>query len=264
MKITLNLATKPYADQGPALKRLRIGMAVLAGILLLLGLGLLNIHQKALHMRAQQEDIDAKIAAVQREEQGYKAQMQQPENARVLTQSVFLNGLFEEKSFSWTAAMEDLERVLPGGVQVTALEPVRAKDGRLTLRLRVSGQRERAVELVRKMEHSPRFGAPRISGENAEVAPGQGAVQQVRDADKVTFEILAEYNPATLEQRKQEIAAQKHPRTSSELTAGSGPVVRRARPTMPRPVPNSMAKPGYVPPNTPPQMPRPMPNGGPQ
>ena len=30
MRITLNLATRPYADQGPALKRLRIGMAALA------------------------------------------------------------------------------------------------------------------------------------------------------------------------------------------------------------------------------------------
>jgi type IV pilus assembly protein PilN len=39
MKITLNLATRPYADQGPALKRLRIGMAVLAVILAWLGLG---------------------------------------------------------------------------------------------------------------------------------------------------------------------------------------------------------------------------------
>ena len=30
MRITLNLATKPYADQGPAIKRLRQGMAIAA------------------------------------------------------------------------------------------------------------------------------------------------------------------------------------------------------------------------------------------
>ena len=40
MRITLNLATRPFADLGPAIKRLRIGMAVLAGLSILLGLGL--------------------------------------------------------------------------------------------------------------------------------------------------------------------------------------------------------------------------------
>ena len=128
MKITLNLATRPYADQGPALKRLRIGMGVLAGLLLLLGLGLLHFHQRALKMAAQQDAADASVARIQQEQLGYRTQMQQPANARVLLQAQFLNGLFDEKSFSWTAAMEDLERVLPGGVQVTAIEPSRGKD----------------------------------------------------------------------------------------------------------------------------------------
>jgi len=42
VKITLNLATRPYADQGPALKRLRIGMAALAVVLIGLVFGLLH------------------------------------------------------------------------------------------------------------------------------------------------------------------------------------------------------------------------------
>ena len=217
MKITLNLATRPYADQGPAIKRLRIGMAVLAVILIGLGFGLMHFHQSALRMAAQEDTINRAIAAKQQEEQGYRAQMQQPANARVLQQAQFLNGLFEEKSFSWTAAMEDLERVLPAGVQVTALEPARAKDGRLTLHLRVSGQRERAVELVRDMERSKRFAAPRITGENTENS--QGALQTVRDSGKVSFEVQAEYNPATLEERRAEIATQK--RTRRPGSAGS-------------------------------------------
>ena len=52
MKITLNLATRPYADQGPAIKRLRIGMAVLAVVLIALGYGLMHFHQSALRMAA--------------------------------------------------------------------------------------------------------------------------------------------------------------------------------------------------------------------
>jgi type IV pilus assembly protein PilN len=234
MRIAINLATKPYADQGPALKRLRIGMAALVAVLALLGLGMLHFHQRALEMAAQEDAVNQSIAKVRQEEIGYQVQMQQPANARVLQQAEFLNGLFDEKSFSWTAAMEDLERVLPAGVQVTAIEPIRAKDGQLTLHLRVSGPRARSVEMVRNMEHSRRFLSPRITGENAENS-SQGGLQPVRslapESDKVAFDILAEYNPATLEQRKAEIAVQRRPHHAED---GSQP----GRP-----------RPGYTPPN---------------
>ncbi len=63
--------------------------------------------------------------------------MQQPDNARTLQQAESLNQLFDEKAFSWTLAMEDLETVLPAGVQVTTLEPT-VKDGQITVHLRVS------------------------------------------------------------------------------------------------------------------------------
>ena len=242
MKITLNLATRPYADQGPALKRLRIGMGVLAGVLLLLGLGLLHFHQRALKMAAQQDAVDASVARIQQEQLGYRAQMQQPVNARVLLQAQFLNGLFDKKSFSWTAAMEDLERVLPGGVQVTAIEPSRGKDGRLTLKLRISGQRERSVQTVRNMERSKRFTDPRVSGENAENNSGQNGLQTVSEPGKVNFDILAEYNPPTLEERKAEIAAQKLKR----------PEIDQANPAV---APLVQQTPRYVPPNPPARQP---------
>jgi len=237
MKITLNLATRPYADQGPALKRLRMGMLVLVGLLAVLGFALFRIHAKALEMAKESDAADRAIANIERQEQGYQAEMRQPANARVLQQAEFLNKLFDEKSFSWTAAMEDLERVLPAGVQVTAIEPSRGKDGRITLHLRVSGERERSVAMLRNMEHSKRFVSPRISGENAENT-SQGGLRQVIDPvnGKVSFDVLAEYNPPTLEERRAEIAAMKRGRAGASLAA---------------PVPAVMAprSPVYAPPN---------------
>jgi len=234
MKITLNLATRPYADQGPALKRLRIGMAVLVVLLAGLGLALMQIHARAVKMAAESDAADRAIANIERQEQGYQAQMRQPANARVLQQAEFLNKLFDEKSFSWTAAMEDLERVLPAGVQVTAIEPSRGKDGRITLHLRISGQRERSVEMLRNMEHSKRFVSPRISGENAE-NNAQGAMRQVIDTSngKVSFDVLSEYDPPTLEERKAEIAAMKRGRTGAGV-AMPGPKAMPPRMAAPR------------------------------
>ena len=239
MRITLNLATRPYADQGPAVKQLRIGMAALAVILAGLGLGMLHFHQAALRIVAQEDALDQSIDKIESEQRGYQVQMQQPANARVLTQAQFLNSLFDEKSFSWTAAMEDLERVLPSGEQVTAIEPIRGKTGQLTLRLRVSGPRERSVEMVRNMEHSRRFLSPRVTGENAENSSAQGDLQPVSAASKVTFEVLAEYNPATLDERQEEIAAQKRKHVGNAVT--SAPAI--AKP------PASGLRGQYVPPN---------------
>jgi type IV pilus assembly protein PilN len=246
MKISVNLATRPYADQGPALKRLRIGMGVLALLLCLLGLGLMHFHQSALKMQAQEDTVNQSIAKIQHEELGYHTQMQQPANARVLQQAEFLNKLFDEKSFSWTAAMEDLERVLPGGVQVTSIEPLRSKEGRITLHLRVSGLRERSVSMLRNMEASKRFSAPRISGENAENAAG-GSTMQVQDSGRVSFDILAEYNPATLEERKAAIAASKRTQGAALPKRNSLPLMQLPK-TPVTPVPRAQ-RPAYIPPN---------------
>uniref|UniRef100_E6QI35 Uncharacterized protein n=1 Tax=mine drainage metagenome TaxID=410659 RepID=E6QI35_9ZZZZ len=221
MRIAINLATRPYTDQRPALRQLRLGMAVLAVILALLALGMLHFHQAALRMAAQQQSMDLAIAKLQNEQQGYKNQMQQPANARVLTQADFLNQLFDEKSFSWTETMEDLETTLPAGVQVTAIEPVRDKEGNLTLHLRVSGNRDRVVDLLRAMEHSPRFVSPRIVGENAESGNGPGGLQPISDSMRVNFDILAEYSQATLAQRKAALNARNHPNPQTKQNASS-------------------------------------------
>jgi type IV pilus assembly protein PilN len=233
MRISLNLASRPYTDQGPAIRQLRIAMAVLLLLIGVLAWGLETFHQAALKMAADQDQLQQSIARIRAEQQGYQIQMQQPKNARVLTQATFLNQLFEEKSFSWTATMEDLEPVLPAGVQVTAIEPIRAKDGTLTLHLRVNGIRERAVEMIRNMEHSRRFVSPRITGENAENSSGPGEQQVANGPTRVTFDILAEYNPATLAERK---AAGKRD-AATEFAADSSPAQSPARAAAQNPAP---------------------------
>jgi type IV pilus assembly protein PilN len=217
MRITLNLATRPYADLGPALKRLRIAMGVLALASIFLGLALRALHQKAEEARAREHSLDGAIAQIAGERQHYQEMMRQPANAQLLTQAEALNQLFDEKAFSWTLAMENLETVLPGGVQVSTLEPVRAKDGHITLHLRVIGPRDRAVELVRNLEHSRRFFEPRIVGENAEASGGPNQrLEPVSASNRFNFDLLAEYNPPLPEERKPVKASQWTPAPESE------------------------------------------------
>jgi type IV pilus assembly protein PilN len=224
MRVTLNLATRPFADFTPVLKRLRIGMGVLALLVIALLFGLRTLHQKAEQARARDHSLDGEIARITRERQNYQALMQRPDNAQLLTQADALNKLFDEKAFSWTLAMENLETVLPGGVQVSTLEPVRAKDGHITLHLRVDGPRDRTVELVRNLEHSRRFFEPRIVGEtSAETGTGPNQrLEPVSASNRFDFDLLAEYNPPTPDETKQ-ASSSKKAATNAGKDSGTDP-----------------------------------------
>ena len=203
MRITVNLATRPFADLGPALKRLRIAMGILALLAIALGLGLRALHQRAEEARAREHSLDGQIARITQERQGYQAMMQRPDNAQLLNQADALNKLFDQKAFSWTLAMENLETVLPGGVQVSTIEPVSTKDGHIQLHLRVLGPHDRSVDLVRNLEHSRRFFEPRIVGENSEANAGPNQrLEPVSPSNRFNFDLLADYNPPSPEETK--------------------------------------------------------------
>ncbi len=236
MRITLNLATRPYADLGPAMKRLRMGMGALAVLCLVLLLGLHLLHNRAEAARAREHSLDGQLARVTAERMGYIRMMEEPDNAALIKQVKALNEVFDQKAFSWTLAMENLETVLPGGVMVTTLEPVRDDKGQITLHLRVVGPRDLGVDLVRNLEHSKRFVNPRIVGENAEAA-GNGSNQHlepVSASNRFDFDILAEYNPPTPEERK---AAKSEEKKAEETPAAA------------RRIPLGMANPAHARPN---------------
>jgi type IV pilus assembly protein PilN len=227
MRISLNLATRPFADLGPTLKRLQITMAALGLAAIALGIGVYGLDQTAKAARAREHTLDLKTARLNSERQGYQAMMREPTNAAVLAEAENLNQLFDEKAFSWTLAMEDLETLLPSGVQVTTLEPVRDKDGHITLHLRVLGARDRSLALVENLEHSKRFFKPRIIGESAETSGGPNQrIQPVNTSDRVNFDLLADYNPPPPGERRP-------PPTAPSGQAGRAPRLRTLPPRQP-------------------------------
>jgi type IV pilus assembly protein PilN len=196
MRISVNLATRPFVELRPLFARLRLAIVALVALAIGLGFWLHVLNGRASVSQAQMDALKAKTQQFQQERQANEARMRQPQNMAVLERSQFLNDLFERKSFSWTAVMMDLERVLPTGVQVTSIEPIITKEGDVNIRLRVSGDRDRAVLLVRNLETSQRFVAPRLVSEAA-----QKQLQNNRNPLQVTmpgvveFDILSGYNP---------------------------------------------------------------------
>jgi type IV pilus assembly protein PilN len=221
MRITLNLATRPYANLGPALKRLRIAMASLAVLSLLFFVGLHLIGRKAEEARARDHSLDFQIARLQSERAAATALMHRPANQQVLLQSETLNRLFDEKAFSWTLAMEAMETVLPAGVQVSSIEPIRAPDGHITVHVRVVGPRDRADNLVANLERSHRFLLPRIVGESAESSNNPSQRQEpISISNRFDFDLLADYNPPTLAEER--AAARPAPKPYSAVPLGIG------------------------------------------
>jgi type IV pilus assembly protein PilN len=206
MRISINLASRPFVELRPLFLRLRVLMALLAAVAIALGIWAHILQQRLNHASVQMDALRNQTIAAQQERLHNEARMRQPTNAAVLTRAHFLNALFLQKSFSWTAVMMDLENVLPTGVQVTSIEPQATPTGDVIIRLRVSGERDRAVQLVRNLEHSRRFLQPRLSGEASQAKetnanaqrPGQFRQPQFNvptGPPGVEFDILANYNP---------------------------------------------------------------------
>jgi type IV pilus assembly protein PilN len=199
MRISINLATHPFVELRPLFARLRLTMAVLAVTAIGLGIGLHFLNGQAEAAQAQMDGLKAQTLALETERQTDVREMQQPQNRAVLERSRFLNALFAEKSFSWTSVMMDLERVLPAGVQVTSIEPAMTVEGDVNIHMRVSGERDREVDLVRNLEHSQRFLAPRLVNETAQTTQQGGATPVAFGAaGGVEFDILSGYNPLVL------------------------------------------------------------------
>ncbi len=218
MRISVNLANRPFVELRPLFARLRLAMVVMAVLAIGLGFALHSLNAKAAVARARMDALKAETYKYQHERQVNEARMHQPQNMAVLERSQFLNSVFEWKSFSWTAVMMDLEKVLPTGVQVTSIEPQITKEGDVNIRLRVSGDREQAVQLVRNLETSQRFLSPRLSSEQAQTQEANRSVNApVTTPGAVQFEILSGYNPLPVKPVKEISAAKDNDSTKAAV-----------------------------------------------
>ena len=235
MRISINLATRPFVELRPLFLRLRVLMALLAAVAIALGVWAHVLQKRLDRATGQMDALRDQTIAAQQERLHNEARMRQGPNAAVLNRAHFLNALFLQKSFSWTAVMMDLENVLPTGVQVTSIEPQPTVTGDVIIRLRVSGERDRAVQLVRNLEHSRRFLQPRLSGEASQAKetnanaqrPGQFRQPQYNvptGPPGVEFDILANYNPLP---EGESYTKPPSTKPTSAKKAGVGPVARR-------------------------------------
>jgi hypothetical protein len=84
---------------------------------------------------------------------------------------------------------------MPPRLHVVSIQPVKGTDNQLQIKLVVAGEsRDRAIDLVRKMEGSQRFQQTQIEAESSQTTSIPG--------DNVRFDISALYIPETAEDKK--------------------------------------------------------------
>jgi type IV pilus assembly protein PilN len=204
MLVSINLASRPFVELRPLLAKLRLTMIALALLASGLIISLRVVRDRADAATAQMDGLKSQTADFQNRMLKNETRMKQPQNRAVLERAQFLNELFQKKSFSWTAVMMDLEHVLPSGVQVTSIDPSITKEGDVNIRLRVTGDRDKSVQLVRNLEKSRRFLSPKLSNESLQASQqgSSGPYNQLPAGAQigVQFDILSGYNPLSTDE----------------------------------------------------------------
>jgi type IV pilus assembly protein PilN len=188
MRIDINLASQPYEDARRFWMRWGTALAVIGVLTLVLvtttvtgWMGARHDHKVMAQQRAMIADCDKKRATAERT-------LSLPENRTTRDESQILNQLIERKAFSWTLVLENLERVMPTRIHLVAINPELDEDNQLALKMSVAGDsRDRAIELMRRMEESHRFAQTNVVSEHY--------LQSTTNGDTEQIEIAALYIP---------------------------------------------------------------------
>jgi type IV pilus assembly protein PilN len=188
MHVNINLATQPYEDAQRFWRHWGLvlsGMFLLTAVLIYLAVGSFlgwRVDNRKLN------DMHKQISAYDRESGQAKAFLDLPQNRDIRDKSQFINELIARKAFSWTQVFSDLERIMPPRIHVLTIRPELNSDNQMEIRMTVAGEsRERALDLVRRMEQSQRFREAQVRAESTQAGKDP--------SDNVQFEISALYVP---------------------------------------------------------------------
>lgn len=190
MRLNINLATQPYENVRRFLVQwvslLVVSMAITAALVYAGVVSLRTLY----HTRQLIAEEHEKLIRLEQQENADLAVLNQPQNRDVRDKSRLINGLIRRKQFSWTLIFSDLERIMPSRLHVVSITPQLDAANRIEVRMLVAGaSRDKAIELVQKMEQSKTFRYPLILTEN--YRPERTA------EDAVQLEISALYVPST-------------------------------------------------------------------
>ena len=175
-----------------------LAVPALAAVLALITAVLLGyiIEQRIVsrEINSQISEVEQQLASLDHEKTQAQVILNRPANRVVADQSRFLNNLFARKALSWTRVFTEMERIMPYNIHVVSMKPDYSLDNQLLLHMVVAtDSRDRAVELVQRMEKSSHFRQAQVVAENVLNTSTGG--EQGAAGGNIQFEIAAFYIP---------------------------------------------------------------------
>ena len=185
--IHLNLAARPYRDYRPV-------YAVVVLVSLLTAFLMLNNIETYYRYIHETRSTRAKIATIEaqtRQERSREAQVQERlrgvDLKRLDAQAKFVNARLQQRAFSWSTLLDELESVLVDDVRLLAVNPVFRDDGGIDLTLRFEAKSgDGMITTMNRMNNDPQFRNPFPSSET------------VRETGIYAFDLRVEYIPPVL------------------------------------------------------------------
>lgn len=200
MRTNLNLATQPYEDARQYL--VRWGALVALAFVVTVGLVLFTVHsvRRSSGINHQLAEARRNISRLDGEKELAEKMLAMPQNRDTVEKSEFLNGIFARKSFSWTTVFSDMEKLMPPGLHVVAISPELDEQNEVQVHILVGGEsRDRALELVRGLETTPRFRDVILRSDTTNQNPITGqrlGAGPSGENDLIKFDIVALYLPS--------------------------------------------------------------------
>jgi hypothetical protein len=181
--IHLNLASRPYRDYRPVYAAVVV-MSLLAAFLMLQNVETyVRYTHETRNTRAKIAAIEAETARERQREQSVQAQLKGLDLVRLDAQTKFVNAKLQERAFSWSTLLDQLESVLADDVRLISVSPSFAEDGTIDLALDLRSKAgDGMTRTINRMNADPQFSRPFPSGETA-------------TPDGYAFDLQVEYLP---------------------------------------------------------------------
>ena len=200
MRINVNLATQPYEDAREYVAKW--GPLVLLLLVVTLGLVWMTVRnvRRSGDINRQLSQMQNNIGALDQEKSDAEKMLALPQNRGTVQKSQYLNSIFARKAFSWTTVFSDMEKLMPPGLHVLSIVPELDAQNQLQVHIVVGGdRRDRAIQLVRNLEQTPRFRNVMLRSDvTSQTLPGGGGRNSTanNEGDLIKFDILANYIPS--------------------------------------------------------------------
>ena len=158
MQINVNLASQKYEDVRQFYIRWGVAFAMALVLTAMLAVAGWFTYKRTSIDRKELHELQDKIARLDQQRKDAEAILNKPENRDVRDQSLFWNGVIDEKSFSWIQLFSDLEKIMPARAHLMQVQPTLTPEKTLKLKLTIASENhDYAIDLLSRMERSEHF-----------------------------------------------------------------------------------------------------------